>query len=81
MDDERVHSLAAHNMRMSGPGPRESSLAVWALVFAAPSIIVINDLRLDGRTAQHPLVAGEPHLRFMMAIPIVLSSGVCIGAL
>lgn len=77
---ERVRMLAAHNMRISGPAPRETDLAVWAMVRPQPELLIIHDLREDGRTSKHPLVVGPPNLCSMAACPIALSNGVSIGA-
>jgi diguanylate cyclase (GGDEF)-like protein len=42
--------------------------------------VVINDLRSDQSLAQHPYVAGMPHLRFYAAHPIHSGAGAAIGS-
>ncbi len=48
--------------------PREA--AFCSTVTDQRSALVVPDLRSDARFARHPLVAGEPHLRFYAGLPI-----------
>ncbi len=44
-------------------------------------MFVIEDATQDKRFASHPLVTGQPGLRFYAAAPLTLSSGYAIGTL
>jgi PAS domain S-box-containing protein len=41
----------------------------------------IEDARLDERFSGSPYVTGEPHIRFYAGAPILMSDGLCLGAL
>lgn len=41
--------------------------------------LVIHDLMADPRSAQSPLVTGEPHARFYVGVPLALRSGLNLG--
>jgi hypothetical protein len=43
--------------------------------------LVVPDLRLDARFAQHPLVTRFPHLRFYAGVPLMTPDGYLLGAL
>ncbi len=58
---------------------RSESVCAYVIQQAEP--LVIEDLTLDARTSDNPLVTGEPGLRFYAGAPIVLSSGEAVGAL
>ena len=46
----------------------------------ADDVLWTPDARLDPRLADHPYVAGEPHVRFFAGAPIVLADGTALGA-
>lgn len=48
--------------------PRE--VAFCSTVIDQRRALVVHDLRSDARFARHPLVAGEPHIRFYAGLPI-----------
>lgn len=48
--------------------PRE--VAFCSTAIAQPRQLVVNDLRQDARFARHPLVDGDPHIRFYAGVPI-----------
>ena len=52
-----------------------------AVVTAAKAALWCDDLRLDPRFANHPMVIGEPRLRHYAGAPIILENGDCVGAL
>lgn len=41
--------------------------------------LLIPDAREDPRFADHPMVAGEPYLRFYLGVPLIASTGEAIG--
>ena len=46
----------------------------------ADDVVIVNDTMLDARFSAHPLVKGEPHIRFYAAARLV-SSGQTVGTL
>jgi PAS domain S-box-containing protein len=47
----------------------------------SPHVIVIKDTLLDGRTVDHPLVIGAPHLRSTVIFPLITEDGYTLGHL
>jgi len=45
------------------------------------SLLVVPDASMDARFATHPLVTGDPHIRFYAGAPLRAASGHCVGAL
>lgn len=45
------------------------------------SIVEISDTLLDERYAEHPLVLGEPNIRFYAGVPLIAASGHAIGTI
>ncbi len=58
--------------------PRACSFA--ALVADSQEVVIAGDTTSDGRLASHPLVKGQPHIRFAAVAPIV-DDGRFLGAL
>ncbi|HJV60616.1 MAG TPA: GAF domain-containing protein, partial [Albitalea sp.] len=77
VDDERVWAKAAHGTPLREL-PRELSFCTHAIL--GESLLEIPDARDDARFADHPLVAGEPHLRFYAGMPLVFRD-VALGTL
>ena len=59
--------------------PRDHAICAYALY--GPEPLVIEDASTDPRTADNPLVAGEPCIRFYAGCPLVLASGHIAGTL
>jgi diguanylate cyclase (GGDEF)-like protein len=59
--------------------PRAGSPAAFTIL--SDEIIQIPDMLADPRTADLPIVRGEPHLRFLVAAPLGLRRGVNVGVL
>lgn len=59
--------------------PREQSFCAHAL--HEPDLLMVEDTRCDPRFAQHPLVVGEPHLRFYAGALIRDPEGRALGTL
>ena len=47
----------------------------------AHGVLEVPDTRLDGRVAAHPMVTGDPYVRFFAAAPLVTAEGHVLGAL
>ncbi|KZF23773.1 hypothetical protein L228DRAFT_238294 [Xylona heveae TC161] len=58
---------------------REESLAAHVMV--SDQLVVIQDTNKDWRFRGHPLVVGEPFIRYFVGAPIISSSDVIIGVL
>lgn len=59
--------------------PREEAFCNRLLEAGAP--LVISDLAADNASSGHPLVAGEPGLRFYAGSPLTLGDGLIVGAI
>ncbi len=59
----------------------DRSLAFCAHAILNGDIMEIPDARLDARFANHPLVVGEPHIRFYAGMPLTSAQGFCYGTL
>jgi len=57
---------------------REASICTHAIMRRHP--LVIPDAEVDPRTRSNPLVLGPPFIRFYAGAPIILSTGVRLGA-
>jgi len=59
--------------------PREEAICSTTIEQMRP--LVVNDLRLDARFADLPVVAGEPFMRFYAGVPLCTADGYNIGTL
>ncbi len=59
--------------------PREQAFCVHAL--AGTEVMLVPDATRDARFAAHPMVCGEPHIRFYAGAPLVSAEGEVLGAL
>lgn len=62
---------------------RENSreLAFCSHAIQGTGVMTVEDARLDPRFSAHPLVAGDPGLRFYAAIPILTEDGYALGTI
>jgi len=60
--------------------PRRASYSAYAIC-KQRQILVVPDARLDTRFAANPLLAYEPPVRFLAAVPLIEPSGYAIGTL
>ena len=78
IDAERQWFKSGH-----GLATRQTSrdLAFCAHAVRQKSDLVVADTWLDNRFADHPLVLGEPRIRFYAGAPLILADGTCLGTL
>ena len=60
--------------------PRENSFCSHALE-TSPSVMIVQDTATDKRFVDHPLVAGDPRIRFYAGAPLLTRDGHMLGAL
>lgn len=77
VDADRVCFLGAHGLDGVAEIGVEPGLCVSAVLREGP--YVVGDAAADPRTADHPMVRGEPGLRFYAAAPIVTADGHRLG--
>lgn len=63
------------------PCETEMGSSVCAHALLEPDLLVIPDLTKDPRSAQNPLVTGEPHIRFYAGAPLRSPDGHVLGSL
>ncbi len=79
VDREREWFTSRVGLAIGETASRAVRSARHALQSADP--FVIEDASRDERFADHPLVLGDPHLRFYAGAPLVTSDGFAIGTL
>nr|WP_238420943.1 GAF domain-containing SpoIIE family protein phosphatase [Streptomyces taklimakanensis] len=77
VDADRVWFKATHGLGGITQIGREPGLCASPFLHDAPC--VVPDALGDPRTAAHPLVRGEPGIRFHAAAPITTARGECLG--
>lgn len=75
-DRDRVRFIARHGMPLDS-ATGQAGLCATALHNGAP--YVIEDTRIDARSASHPLVSGGFGLRFYAAVPLLDTGGTPLG--
>jgi len=61
--------------------PRETSLCATGFATTEIDEVVLEDARDDVRFASHPMVAGDPRIRFYVGVRVAMSDGDKIGTL
>ncbi|MGB3352287.1 MAG: diguanylate cyclase [Mycobacterium sp.] len=78
VDAERQWFKARHGVD-SPQTSRELSFCAHAL--RSPEVLEIQDMTQDLRFADHPMVIGDPRLRFYAGAPLITADGHALGAL
>ncbi len=78
VDAGRQWFKSQHGFDLAGTA-RETSFSTP--VFNPHTMLEVRDARSDARFSAHPMVTGEPHVRFFAATPLVTSEGHVLGAL
>ncbi|MFD5449485.1 PP2C family protein-serine/threonine phosphatase [Streptomyces sp. NPDC003470] len=78
VDTDRVWFKAAHGLDGVTEIHREPGLCASAILHGEP--YVVTDAVTDARALVHPLVQGEPGVRFYAAAPITTADGQRLGA-
>ena len=78
VDTNRQWFKARHGLDVSET-PIELAFCAYAVLQS--EIFIVSDTWEDARFARHPLVIGEPHIRFYAGVPLVTDEGLAIGTL
>ena len=78
VDTDRIWFKSRHGIGAEEIG-RDPGLCASAI--CQPDAWVVTDARLDPRTLDNPLVAGELGLRFYLGVPLTTSDGFNLGTL
>jgi PAS domain S-box-containing protein len=61
--------------------PREQTVTHMVSSLGPGAVVVIEDALADDRVRDHPMVTGEPHLRFFAGVGVVNAAGESVGAI
>lgn len=79
VDAQRSWFKSRHGLDLTEM-PRELSFCAYTLEDGA-SVLHVHDTELDPRFSAHPMVTGEPRLRFYAGAPLVTAEGQALGTL
>lgn len=79
VDEHRQWFLTAVGLSGVRETPRERSFCSYAI--EGSEVMEVEDARNDPRFAEHPLVMGEPNIRFYAGAPLVDREGFALGTL
>ncbi len=78
LDEHRQWFLSQHGMAVN---ESSRSMAFCANAILKDQLMEVHDTQEDDRFREHPMVTGEPYLRFYAGVPLVLPSGESLGTL
>ena len=81
IDEERQYMLCHVGLPEDGPdsAPRERTFCQFALNSTDP--IIVEDCSKDERFKNHPVVTGDPFVKFYGGFPLVTQGGLILGTL
>ena len=81
IDENRQYFLCHIGLPSDLPesAPRENTFCQYALNSTEP--LIVTDMQKDHRFKNHPIVTGEPFVRFYGGFPIVTQGGLVLGTL
>jgi hypothetical protein len=79
IDADRLYTLSAVGYEPGVSTPRDVSFCPRTIDTRQP--LVVHDAHGDPDWAQHPLVTGDPHVRFYTGSPLASPGGEIVGAL
>jgi GAF domain-containing protein len=78
VDRQRLWVKAAQGLRISDM-PRDVAFCTYTVL--SDDVFVINDMLIDERFKDNPLVTGEPYLRFYAGAPLTYLKNIRLGSL
>jgi adenylate cyclase len=81
LDRPDQHVLQSCGVPEAGPSKMPIEGALCQFVLAQGDVLIIEDLRIDERTREHPFTGPPMSLRFYAGAPLVSASGYIIGTL
>ena len=78
VDEERQWFKSAHGLEATST-PRQGGFCAFTVSCARPTMI--EDATVDALFAKHPMVLGDPHIRFYAGAPLVTGDGFALGTL
>jgi hypothetical protein len=79
IDDDRLFTKSAVGHEAGSSTPRDITFCPRTIDTRRP--LIVPDARRDPDWAEHPLVAGSPHVRFYAGSPLASPGGEIVGAL
>jgi len=81
LDRPDQHTLRSCGLPEAAPGPAPTKDLLCQFVLAHGDVLIIEDLRKDERTKNHPFVDPPTSMRFYAGAPLVSASGYIVGTL
>lgn len=76
LDDKTRNVIVSHQIAMT-PKPRQFSFCQYVVDTQKP--VIVPDTQQDARFREHPMVVGEPYLRFYAGMPLTFKNGCTMG--
>lgn len=77
LDAEKQWVKAAYGRNEAYETSHEVSFCAYTI--SEPGTMIVNDTLLDPRFRNHPLVVGQPHIRFYAGAQLITSNRQCVG--
>jgi PAS domain S-box-containing protein len=76
---DRLWFKAQYGFTVRNGDKRAGSFVNYAV--GSSDLMEVSDVRADPRFITHPIVAGEPHVRFFVGAPLINPDGAALGAI